>query len=155
MCFFYPTHWHLPTCLNGKLIFYWLWTRIYNVSIEFVWTTEPVWILALSHQSTRFSKKFVFVPTDFLGRIANISVMVCCWGVWVKTHWTSMTIATKVVNEVAAEKAAGVAEERVADEAERETDEGVGGEIEKKNFKKNRQILIICSRISSTVTFFI
>ena len=66
-----------------------------------------------------------------------------------------MTIATKVVNEVAAEKAAGVAEERVADEAERETDEGVGGEIEKKKFKKNRQILIICSRISSTVTFFI
>ena len=43
-----------------------------------------------------------------------------------------MTIATKVVNEVAAEKAADVAEERVVDEAERETEEGVGGEIGKK-----------------------
>ena len=50
-----------------------------------------------------------------------------------------MTMATKVVNEVTAERAADVAEEKAVDEAEekavdeaaKETDEGLGGEIEK------------------------
>ena len=42
-----------------------------------------------------------------------------------------MTMVTKVVNEVTAERATDVAEEKAVDEAEQETDEGVGGEIEK------------------------
>ena len=42
-----------------------------------------------------------------------------------------MTMATKVVNEVTSEKAADAAGGEAVDEAEQETDEGVGGEIEK------------------------